>query len=1175
MPRLAKDMTAPPILGPPRNAELWLRAKGMAAMWGKPYDFQTILQAYQMLTLAPGFAAVSKSLGYLVAGQRLNASPEMDRVVQSMLIHGPDAAAPARQVAGLGEVVAGLPLAPPDAAQLGSDLAQALDAADTPADAMRASLEACSQHPDLDGPMAQEVAKRVGYIHTYTIKGHSMDLTIKKASGGPGSRGGKVIGTTRSGKSIYAHADHPGHQSFTAKDHVDAARMHSNLSSASGLDAARSNLRPGRAATIESSGYGLKAAGHNLEGQKHRRLAYSLKSPAGMRKATGGPGSRGGKVIGTTRSGKPIYEASHAEYKDHRPGDVKFSGYSKEDHADAHALHKEAGAKIYAQADAIQHAYATRHNNTSVREDSAQHAAGQAQFRSGTAARAQAQAHVEAAATHALAMSASKSLRLGLASLRKAGGPGSRGGKVIGTTRSGKPIYASGNTGARGKGFTEEDHAHAAAHHELQAKAHWVTGEDLLSSSDKSLHAAGQAHMDQGGKHWDHAKMHGSKVSEPVRERVRSHLGPREIPMVAPMMGKSINSQSNPKERKPSMLDHACRYAMIADISKAQGGPGSRGGKVIGTTRSGKPIYEGGRHAPHHEGFTSDDHKDAARINDAKADAISSRTGAQAPRTRQNQSARNKQVYFRDAAGHHNEMAHKLGGVAPAMGKSINSQTQTDPKDPPMPDHADRYRMIQDISKAQGGPGSRGGKVIGTTRSGKPIYDSHDHSGHQKFSPADHKDAAAAHFTAADKIYGRAKKLGESKQGQTASGMKRYDAMSDKASAHSRQGMVHHYASNRPSASSKPFLSQAVRATVKKSQGGPGSRGGKVIGTTRSGKPIYSSSGGQSFSKKEHGEASAAHRTIARVALGNVKAWKKDAGPGAERAAKVKQYSQLAQHHGRMADMHEAKKGLDVTPSFSKAQGGPGSRGGRVIGTTRSGKPIYAEANHPAHSDFTHGEHVAATKIHHAAMNAAIAERQAAFEKVRGTHSDYSDSGMAGIPGYKQADAKVQHHYVQQTRHMDAASFVKKSMHSVSRKSFLNQDTGDYSMKKSDDMTGITLTPGGIPASSGASQQAVDGLSDLQQMIADFEMANVGGTQGATLIDMATRDVTETGVDGATFTSQQVDATGNAPRLPIGQTIEIQKAQASHHAPAPFDPHDRCHPVLHLGSPRRPPGATS
>lgn len=53
----------------------------------------------------------------------------------------------------------------------------------------------------------------------------------------------------------------------------------------------------------------------------------------------------------------------------------------------------------------------------------------------------------------------------------------------------------------------------------------------------------------------------------------------------------------------------------------------------------------------------------------------------------------------------------------------------------------------------KGGEGSRGGKIIGHTKSGKPIYDTIRHSGHKDFSVEDHFDAERLHI----------KKLGELK----------------------------------------------------------------------------------------------------------------------------------------------------------------------------------------------------------------------------------------------------------------------------------------------------------------------------------------------------------------------------------------------------------------------------
>jgi hypothetical protein len=60
----------------------------------------------------------------------------------------------------------------------------------------------------------------------FQILGVSYEPDIEKGSKGEGSRGGKVIGHTKSGKPIYDHFDHKSHKDFTKKDHNDAAKLH-------------------------------------------------------------------------------------------------------------------------------------------------------------------------------------------------------------------------------------------------------------------------------------------------------------------------------------------------------------------------------------------------------------------------------------------------------------------------------------------------------------------------------------------------------------------------------------------------------------------------------------------------------------------------------------------------------------------------------------------------------------------------------------------------------------------------------------------------------------------------------------------------------------------------------------------------------------------------------------
>lgn len=44
-----------------------------------------------------------------------------------------------------------------------------------------------------------------------------------------GSRGGQVIGQTRSGKPIYSNANHATHSGFNSQDHYDAHTAHEHL----------------------------------------------------------------------------------------------------------------------------------------------------------------------------------------------------------------------------------------------------------------------------------------------------------------------------------------------------------------------------------------------------------------------------------------------------------------------------------------------------------------------------------------------------------------------------------------------------------------------------------------------------------------------------------------------------------------------------------------------------------------------------------------------------------------------------------------------------------------------------------------------------------------------------------------------------------------------------------
>lgn len=59
------------------------------------------------------------------------------------------------------------------------------------------------------------------------IRKSVIDEHLEKA--GEGSRGGHVIGHTKSGKPIYSHYSHPSHKTFTNDEHIEAANAHLNV----------------------------------------------------------------------------------------------------------------------------------------------------------------------------------------------------------------------------------------------------------------------------------------------------------------------------------------------------------------------------------------------------------------------------------------------------------------------------------------------------------------------------------------------------------------------------------------------------------------------------------------------------------------------------------------------------------------------------------------------------------------------------------------------------------------------------------------------------------------------------------------------------------------------------------------------------------------------------------
>lgn len=82
-------------------------------------------------------------------------------------------------------------------------------------------------------------------------------------------------------------------------------------------------------------------------------------------------------------------------------------------------------------------------------------------------------------------------------------GEGSRGGKIIGHTKSGKPVYADSAAGEKPKGFDENDHIDAAQHHGDERSKYREKEKKVANDPDKraKLKAKADAHGEASAKH--------------------------------------------------------------------------------------------------------------------------------------------------------------------------------------------------------------------------------------------------------------------------------------------------------------------------------------------------------------------------------------------------------------------------------------------------------------------------------------------------------------------------------------------------------------------------------------------------------------------------------------------------------------------------------------------------
>lgn len=104
--------------------------------------------------------------------------------------------------------------------------------------------------------------------------------------------------------------------------------------------------------------------------------------------------------------------------------------------------------------------------------------------------------------------------------------------------------------------------------------------------------------------------------------------------------------------------------SVLEDMAKS--GEGSRGGKVIGRTSSGKPIYASANPAADHAGFSNKDHSDAAELHQ-KLGKKAQTAGRKASTREEKVKHMDTEMYHSSAQNFHNKVNEHLGQTKNAM----------------------------------------------------------------------------------------------------------------------------------------------------------------------------------------------------------------------------------------------------------------------------------------------------------------------------------------------------------------------------------------------------------------------------------------------------------------------------------------------------------------------------
>lgn len=301
----------------------------------------------------------------------------------------------------------------------------------------------------------------------------------------------------------------------------------------------------------------------------------------------GGEGSKGGKVIGHTKTGKPIYEGKTADSKHYKD----FTHQEHQEAADLHKKNKDKSSEDNSFYSKTHERFAGHGKRVEAAKGKESKDGGEDTF----------EHHRKMAGYHA-----------------------SKEQEIADTqedfrSSSDKQLHESADE------MEAERKKHQDKEHEHKEKAKKLHDPKKHGDWNSTLPKEKEA-LEYGAKH-DVKKTKGGvdpgtdknhPEHNPIDKAEGDNFDGTFDKAMTAEAGEGVTQKEsvehNPKDmqnNKPMDLKKAYEVLGLGDlIEKAEG---SRGGKVVGHTKTGKPIYE--EYHPSHRSFTADEHKEAANLH--------------------------------------------------------------------------------------------------------------------------------------------------------------------------------------------------------------------------------------------------------------------------------------------------------------------------------------------------------------------------------------------------------------------------------------------------------------------------------------------------------------------------------------------------------------------------------